>query len=204
MKKSYFCKQSILVILIIIALAALIYAVSNRATKTATFLPSTNNTNETNAILTEDIIPANAAKQAPDLSKGDWVNSDALTLEKLKGRVVIVDFWTFGCYNCRNTLPALKRFDEQYRAEGLTIIGVHTPEFDSEKEIKNVQSNVSRLGIKYAVVTDNNYEMWDAYGVNAWPSIFILDKQGRIRYTHVGEGRYDDQEQVIKALLAEK
>lgn len=204
MEKSILSKQFLSAILIIIALAVLIYAVSNRATKPASVPSSINNTNETNAIVTEDMIPANAAKQAPALSKGDWVNSDVLTLERLKGRVVLVDFWTFGCYNCRNTLPALKKFDEKYRAEGLTIIGVHTPEFDSEKEIKNIQANVNKLGIKYAVVTDNNYETWNSYGVNAWPSVFILDKQGRIRFTHVGEGRYDDQEQVIKTLLAEK
>ncbi len=149
------------------------------------------------------LIPTNDLKQAPELKKGDWINSEALTLAKLKGRVVLVDFWTFGCYNCRNTLPTLKKFDERYRDKGLTIIGVHTPEFDSEKKIENVRSNVNKLGIKYPVLTDNEFENWNAYNVYAWPSIFILDKQGRIRYTHVGEGRYDEQEEVIKTLLAE-
>jgi thiol-disulfide isomerase/thioredoxin len=155
-------------------------------------------------VVIEDLIPANKAEQAPQLKQGDWINSEPLSLDKLKGRVVFVDFWTFGCYNCRNTLPALKKFDERYREQGLTIIGVHTPEFDHEKDAKNVQSNVNKLGIKYPVVTDNNFDTWNAYGVRAWPSIFILDKQGRIRYTHIGEGRYDEQEQVIKTLLAEK
>lgn len=196
-------KQGILLVVTIIALATLIYAVSGKLPK-QNLLAKTISSNETNAIVTEDMIPASSAKQAPELQKGEWVNSKPLTLESLKGKVVLVDFWTFGCYNCRNTLPTLKKFDEKYREQGLTIVGVHTPEFDYEKEIKNLQSNVNKLGIKYAVVTDNDYKTWDAYNVHAWPTVFILDKQGRIRFTHVGEGRYDDQEQVIKTLLAEK
>jgi thiol-disulfide isomerase/thioredoxin len=187
----------------VIALAAVIYAVTMKMPAPAS-VSSNTSLNEPNATVTEDMIPANGAKQAPELKEGEWINSEPLTLEKLKGRVVLVDFWTFGCYNCRNTLPALKKFDEKYREQGLTIIGVHTPEFDYEKETKNVRSNVNKLGIKYAVVTDNEYETWEAYNVHAWPSVFILDKQGRIRFKHVGEGRYDDQEQVIKILLAEK
>ena len=188
---------------VVVALAAFIYAVTMKKPAPVSF-SSNASMNETNAIVTEDLIPANEAKPAPALKEGEWINSEALTLEKLKGRVVVVDFWTFGCYNCRNTLPALKKFDEKYREQGLTIIGVHTPEFDYEKETKNVTSNVNKLGIKYPVVTDNEYATWEAYNVHAWPTVFILDKQGRIRFKHIGEGRYDDQEQVIKTLLAEK
>lgn len=196
-------KQILFASIIIIALTALIFAITMKKPVPSSF-SSNASMNETSAIVIEDMIPANAAKQAPDLKEGKWINSEPLTLEKLKGRVVLVDFWTFGCYNCRNTLPALKKFDEKYREQGLTIIGVHTPEFDYEKETKNVESNVNKLGIKYAVVTDNEYETWEAYNVHAWPSVFILDKKGRIRFKHVGEGRYEDQEQVIKTLLAEK
>jgi peptide-methionine (R)-S-oxide reductase len=149
-------------------------------------------------------ISAKSAGKAPAIVENvPWINSDPLTLEGLRGRVVLVDFWTFGCYNCRNTLPALKRFDASYRERGLTIVGVQTPEFDSEKRVETVRQQVRTLGIKYPVVLDNDYVTWRAYGVEAWPTVVILDKQGRIRYTHIGEGAYDVQEQIIKALLAE-
>lgn len=149
------------------------------------------------------MIAAGRARLAPAIAAGEWINSDTLKIEALRGRVVIVDFWTFGCYNCRNTLSTLKRFDETYRERGLTIIGVHSPEFEREKKIENVRREVGSLGINYPVVTDNDYETWNAYGVEAWPTVVILDKQGRIRYTHIGEGLYDEQEDVIKKLLAE-
>ena len=149
------------------------------------------------------LIPARNAPRAPALAEGTWVNSDPLMIEDLRGRVVLVDFWTYGCYNCRNTLPALKRWDTSYREQGLTIIGVHTPEFDREKELKNLREQVRSLGIRYPVVTDNNQESWNAYNIQAWPTVLILDKQGRIRWTHIGEGMYDEQEKVIKKLLAE-
>lgn len=150
------------------------------------------------------LIAARRAQPAPAFAAGEWINSDALKLESLRGRVVLVEFWTFGCYNCRNTLPAIKRFDNAYRERGLTVIGVHTPEFASEKKLENVRREINSLGIKYPVVTDNDYETWHAYNIKAWPTIIILDKQGRIRYMHIGEGLYDEQESVIKTLLAEQ
>lgn len=140
---------------------------------------------------------------APDFAAGQWINSKPLKLAELRGRVVLVDFWTFGCYYCRNTLPTLKRFDNTYRERGLTIVGVHSPEFDHEKKIENLRRQVASLGIRYPVVTDNDYETWKAYGVNAWPTVVILDKRGRVRFTHVGEGRYTEQEEIIRKLLAE-
>ncbi|HEX7316474.1 MAG TPA: peptide-methionine (R)-S-oxide reductase MsrB [Pyrinomonadaceae bacterium] len=154
---------------------------------------------------THDVfISARSAGKAPPLVEGtSWINSEPLTLKALRGRVVLVDFWTFGCYNCRNTLPTLKRLDTSYRERGLTLIGVQTPEFDSEKQVETVRRQVRSLGIKYPVVMDNEYVTWRAYGVEAWPTVVILDREGRIRYTHVGEGAYDVQEKVIKALLAE-
>ncbi|HEY9404519.1 MAG TPA: peptide-methionine (R)-S-oxide reductase MsrB [Pyrinomonadaceae bacterium] len=154
---------------------------------------------------TRDVfISAKSARQAPAFVENvPWINSAPLTLEGLRGRVVLVDFWTFGCYNCRNTLPTLKRFDASYRERGLTIVGVQTPEFDSEKQVETVRGQVRTLGIKYPVVMDNDYVTWRAYGVEAWPTVVILDKQGRIRYTHIGEGAYDAQEKIIKTLLAE-
>lgn len=149
------------------------------------------------------LVFASDSPTAPDFASGTWINSNPLTLKGLRGRVVLVEFWTFGCYNCRNTLPAVKRWHERYSEKGLTIVGVHSPEFDSEKKIENLRRQVASLGIRFPVVTDNEYETWRAYKVEAWPTIFVLDKSGRIRWTHVGEGRYDETEQVIQKLLAE-
>jgi len=143
------------------------------------------------------------APVAPEFAAGDWINSEPLTLKGLRGRVVLVDFWTFGCYNCRNTLPAIKNWDARYRGQGLTIVGVHSPEFDEERKPENLRREVAELEIRYPVVTDNNYATWRAYDVAAWPTIFVLDKSGRVRWTHVGEGAYDETEQVIQKLLAE-
>jgi len=159
--------------------------------------------NNADANARDVLISATKAKPAPALSTGQWLNSEPTTIENLRGRVVLVDFWTFGCYNCRNTLPTLKKFDAAYRDKGLTIVGVHTPESDYEKKFSNIQDAVKRNGIKYPVVTDTNGDSWRAYNIEAWPTVVILDKQGRIRYTHIGEGAYDMQEKVIKTLLAE-
>jgi thiol-disulfide isomerase/thioredoxin len=144
------------------------------------------------------------APAAPEISHGIWINSEPLTLKSLHGRVVLIEFWTFACYNCRNTLPSLTKWDVQYRDKGLTIIGVHTPELDFERDIEKLRREVAGLGIRYPVVTDQDYSTWKAYGVEAWPTLFVLDKQGRVRWTHTGEGYYDETERVIKELLAEK
>ena len=144
------------------------------------------------------------APAAAEISSGVWINSEPLTLKSLHGRVVLIEFWTFACYNCRNTLPWLKKWDAQYRDKGLTIIGVHTPELDFERDIDQLRREVGALGINYPVVTDQDYSTWKAYGVEAWPTFFVVDKQGRVRWTHVGEGYYDKTEEVIKKLLAEK
>lgn len=143
------------------------------------------------------------APTAPELASGFWINSEPLTLKSLQGRVVLIEFWTFACYNCQNTLPTIKKWDAQYRDKGLTIIGVHTPELDYESNIENLRREVANLGLKYPIVTDNDYSTWKAYGVEAWPTLFLLDKQGRVRWTHVGEGAYNQTEEAIKKLLAE-
>jgi thiol-disulfide isomerase/thioredoxin len=166
-------------------------------------LASANNTGDLSNVEADTLVAAAKAPAAPEFARGDWINSDPLTLNKLRGRVVLVEFWTFGCYNCRNTLPAVKEWDARYRDRGLTIVGVHTPETTSEYNIDNVRREVPRLGIKYPIVTDNDYATWKAYGVEAWPTILVVDKQGRVRWLHVGEGRYDETEGVIRALLAE-
>ncbi len=171
---------------------AVVSAGISRLTSGGQMIPSRSIADETNA-------PA-----APEISSGVWINSEPLTLKNLHGRVVLIEFWTFACYNCRNVLPALKRWDAQYRDKGLTIIGVHTPELDFERDIDQLKREVAELGIKYPVVTDQDYSTWKAYRVEAWPTLFLLDKQGRVRWTHVGEGYYDQTEDAIKKLLAEE
>lgn len=154
-------------------------------------------------IPSQTLVKEDKAPTAPELSGGEWINSEPLTLAKQRGRVVLIEFWTFGCYNCRNTLPTIKEWDTRYRDRGLTIIGVHTPETDSERSIADLRGEASALGIKYPIVTDNDYATWKSYQVEAWPTLFVLDKQGRVRWTHVGEGAYAETEQVIKNLLTE-
>jgi thiol-disulfide isomerase/thioredoxin len=140
---------------------------------------------------------------APELAAGEWINSAPLKLNELRGRVVLIEFWTFGCINCRNTLPYVKSWHDRYQDKGLTVIGVHSPEFDEERKVEGLRREVTSLGIRYAVVTDNDYRTWGAYHVEAWPTSFLLDKQGRIRWMHVGEGGYDEAERLIQKLLAE-
>jgi len=140
---------------------------------------------------------------APEFTSGTWINSEPLTLKSLKGRVVLVEFWTFACYNCRNTLPFVKSWHERYANKGLTVVGVHSPELDHEKKVENVRSEIASLGIRYPVVTDNDYAIWNAYNVNAWPTLFLIDKTGSIRWSHRGEGAYAEAEQLIQKLLSE-
>ena len=144
-----------------------------------------------------------AENQAPEFANGTWINSEPLTIKGLKGRVVLIEFWTFGCYNCRNTLPFVKAWHEKYAKAGLTIVGVHSPELDGEEKIENVRREIASLNIRYPIVTDNNYATWKAYNVQAWPTIFLVDKNGRIRWSHVGEGAYDEVEKRIQNLLKE-
>jgi thiol-disulfide isomerase/thioredoxin len=141
---------------------------------------------------------------APELASGEWINSEPLKLKDLRGRVVLIEFWTFGCINCRNSLPFVERWHDRYGEKGLTVIGVHSPEFDEEKNVESLRGQVASLGIRYPVVTDNDYKTWTAYNVEAWPTIFLLDKQGRIRWMRVGEGNYDETERLIQKLLAEE
>ncbi len=142
-------------------------------------------------------------KKAPEISKGDWINSGPLTLRDLRGKVVLVEFWTYGCINCRNTLPFMKDIYARYRSKGLEIIGVHSPEFEQEKQLANVRRRAAALGIKYPVVTDNDYETWTSYKQHYWPVMYLIDKQGVIRYVHIGEGEYDTTEQTLQGLLNE-
>ncbi len=157
-----------------------------------------------NPIISSDTpVPDSRSPRAPEFASGIWINSEPLTLQELRGRVVLIEFWTFGCYNCRNTLPSVKSWDARYHDKGLTVVGVHSPELEDEKKLENVRREVASLGIRYPVVTDNDYATWKAYRVGAWPTIFLVDKGGRVRWSHVGEGAYDETEQLIQKLLAE-
>lgn len=132
-----------------------------------------------------------------------WFNSPPLTSESLRGKVVLVDFWTYSCINCLRTLPYLKAWDEKYRDQGLVIIGVHTPEFAFEKDQRNVGQAIRDLGIKYPVAMDNQYAIWNAYNNQYWPAHYLIDAQGHIRDQHFGEGAYDETERMIQTLLKE-
>jgi cytochrome c biogenesis protein CcdA/thiol-disulfide isomerase/thioredoxin len=135
-----------------------------------------------------------------------WFNTAdgrALTLRELRGRVVVIDFWTYTCINCLRTLPYLKAWDERYRDAGLTIVGVHTPEFPFEDDAGNVADAIEREGIRYPVAQDNAYATWNAYGNRYWPAKYFVDARGRVRHTHFGEGEYAESELVIRTLLAE-
>jgi thiol-disulfide isomerase/thioredoxin len=148
--------------------------------------------------------PAGIARPAPEFQNIDnWLNSPPLKLEALRGQVVLVDFWTYTCINCLNHLPHVKEWHEKYKDKGLTVVGVHTPEFAFEKSTKNVKDAVQRLQIKHAVAQDNSYGTWKAFNNQYWPAVYLIDKQGRIVYSHFGEGSYGTTEKKIQALLAE-
>lgn len=141
---------------------------------------------------------------APELVPGgEWFNSEPLMLADLKGKVVLVDFWTYSCINCQRTLPYLKTWWEKYQDKGLVIIGVHSPEFEFEKDPKNVAKALTDFGITYPVVQDNSFATWKAYRNQYWPAKYLIDAEGYIRYTHFGEGQYDKTEETIQALLEE-
>ena len=135
---------------------------------------------------------------------GAWINSKPLTLAKLKGKVVLIDFWTYSCINCLRTLPHLKAWDAAYRKQGLVIIGVHTPEFAFEHVTSNVRVAVKRLGIRYPVVQDNRFKTWDNYANQYWPAEYLIDRTGHVRHTHFGEGEYPQTETLIRQLLGAK
>lgn len=154
-------------------------------------------TNETESIL-PDLGPA------PELTNDTWLNTDQpLRLADLHGKVVLLDMWTFGCINCKHVIPSLKDWHNNYASDGLVIIGNHYPEFSFESDLDNLKKAVSDLEIPYAIAQDNNGETWKAYGTRYWPTLYLIDKNGHLRYTHIGEGGYDTTEEAIQVLLDE-
>ena len=133
----------------------------------------------------------------------EWLNSPPLTAEGLKGKVVLVDFWTYSCINCLRAIPYVKAWADKYRDQGLVVIGVHAPEFAFEKDVGNVKKAIGDLGIDYPVAIDNDYAIWRAFNNQYWPAHYFIDAKGQIRHHHFGEGEYDQSERVIQQLLAE-
>jgi thiol-disulfide isomerase/thioredoxin len=141
---------------------------------------------------------------APELTNETWLNVDApLRLADLRGKVVIVEMWTFGCINCQHVMPSLKEWHAKYKDQGLVIIGNHFPEFSFEADLANLKDAIVRYEIEYPVAQDNDGATWKAYKNHYWPALYLIDKQGHIRYVHIGEGRYKQTEENIKVLLEE-
>jgi thiol-disulfide isomerase/thioredoxin len=139
---------------------------------------------------------------APDLAGATrWLNSPALSMQALRGKVVLVEFWTRECSNCLHVLPHTKALYDRYAGDGLVVIGVHTPEYDEERDPTSVQLAMQRLGIDWPVAVDNDYRIWDAYGNRFWPAIYLIDRDGRVVYRHIGEGDYDRTEERVRQLL---
>jgi cytochrome c biogenesis protein CcdA/thiol-disulfide isomerase/thioredoxin len=145
---------------------------------------------------------------APDFAGiSHWLNTPGdrpLSLASLRGKVVLVDFWTYSCINCLRTLPHLEAWNRKYRSKGLVIVGVHSPEFAFEHVLSNVRENARQLGVRYPIALDNDYDTWDAYGNQYWPAEYLIDSRGHVRHTHFGEGEYGQTESAIRSLLMER
>lgn len=147
--------------------------------------------------------PLPSLYRAPEMAGlTHWVNSKAISsMENLRGKVVLVDFWTYSCINCIRTLPYIKAWHERYAKEGLVVLGIHAPEFQFERSLSNVKKAVKKFGITYPVALDNGFKLWRAYRNRYWPALYLIDKEGFVRYTHFGEGRYKETEENIVQLL---
>ncbi len=140
---------------------------------------------------------------APNITASTWLNSPPLSLKDLRGKVVLVKFWTFGCYNCNNVEPYVKAWYDQYKDKGFVVIAVHSPEFDYERNIRNVQNYIQKEGVTYPIAIDNDFITWRAYKNRAWPTMYLIDKKGVIRHQRIGEGGYNTMETMIQKLLNE-
>lgn len=149
--------------------------------------------------------PAHAlvGQEAPEVTSPAWINSEPLAMDALRGKVVLVEFWTFGCYNCRNIEPKIKEWHQRYATKGLVVIGVHSPEFAHEKNVDAVKEYIRDQKITYPVAVDNEFVNWRRFGNRYWPCIYLIDKRGVIQYVRAGEGGYVKTETVIQALLNE-
>jgi thiol-disulfide isomerase/thioredoxin len=140
---------------------------------------------------------------APAIASSQWINTAPLLADDVRGQVVLVKFWTFACYNCQNVEPYVKTWHAQYADQGLIVIGVHSPEFAHEQHVPNVLQYIEDHQMTYPVAIDNDFAIWKRFGNRAWPTIYLIDRSGRLRYQHVGEGAYPQTEQMIQLLLNE-
>jgi len=155
------------------------------------------------AATSEMILPAQDRPAAPAFAGIEgWLNSDPLSLQKLRGKVVLIDFWTYSCVNCVRTIPHLQALYDKYRERGFVIVGVHSPEFDFEKVRDNVAGAVKRLGVTWPVALDPQMATWNAYNNNVWPAEYLIDQSGRLSYRHLGEGEYAGTEKAVATLLS--
>lgn len=146
-----------------------------------------------------------AAPLAPEFQGiNHWINSAPLTMSQLRGKVVLVDFWTYSCINCVHVIPHVKELHQRYKDQGLVVVGVHTPEYGFEKIRGNVEDAVKRFGIEYPVAQDNGYDTWEAYNNRYWPALYLIDREGHVVYHHFGEGNYAETEDKVRSLLKAK
>lgn len=142
--------------------------------------------------------------QLPEFPSTDWVNSVPLRSTDLKGKVILVDFWTYSCINCVRSVPKIEKLWKKYKKKGLVVVGVHSPEFDFEKNLKNIKNAVKRLGLSYPIVTDPDLLVWRSYNNHYWPSWYLFDRDGKLRWNSVGEGSEQETERRIRELLGER
>jgi thiol-disulfide isomerase/thioredoxin len=177
--------------------------ISSKSTSSSDeFIPITGQIDENGKVINIDKSQFKKAKNFTKIS--EYINTKPISLDDLKDKVVLVDFWTYSCINCIRTIPHLNEWYDKYSDKGLVIVGIHTPEFNFEKDSKNVKSAVQKFGIKYPVLQDNDKETWDEYDNRYWPRKYLVDDEGYIRYDHIGEGAYNETEKVIQALLSER
>jgi thiol-disulfide isomerase/thioredoxin len=186
-------------------------SLSSPGSSTTEFIPAAINKNSNASSSSSQIekaqfqIDKSQFKKAPEFAKiTGYINTEPINLKNLKGKVVLVDFWTYSCINCIRTIPYLVDWNEKYADKGLVIVGIHSPEFEFEKNIDNVKAAVQKYGIKYPVLQDNDKGTWDAYQNRYWPRKYLIDNEGYIRYDHIGEGGYAEVEKVIQSLLTER
>ena len=141
--------------------------------------------------------------QAPEIENETWLNSEPLRLADLRGKVVMVEFWTFGCWNCRNIEPYVKSWHEKYASNGLVVIAIHSPEFQYEHDVNRVKGYIQDHELPYAIPIDNEFKTWRQYQNRYWPTLYLIDKRGTIQYIKIGEGSYERTEREIQRLLAE-
>jgi thiol-disulfide isomerase/thioredoxin len=146
---------------------------------------------------------ATQERPAPDIANDQWLNGEPRSMQSLRGRVVMIEFWTFGCSNCRNVEPYVKAWYGKYAPQGFLVIGVHSPEFTYERDLENVKRYLREHAITYPVTIDNEFSIWNRYGNRYWPAMYLIDKKGIIRYVRAGEGGYEQTERMIQTLLAE-